>query len=291
MANSSIEWTDSTWNPVSGCTRASAGCDFCYAVPMTRRLAAMGQEKYTGLVNAGKGHFNGVTKTHPDALDQPLRAQKGRVYFVNSMSDLFHPGVPFSFVEAVFGVMAATPHHTFQVLTKRPERAAEFFAQLGDDPLATCTAAVTRETNGALSVDAAPVSWPLENVWIGTSVEDDRVADRIDALREVPAHVRFLSCEPLIGPLDLRGKLDDIDWAIVGGESGPKARPMKAEWAGAIMAACADAGVAYFFKQTGRVLARELGIGDKKGSDSDTWPPEVVAIGAREYPEATGLAA
>ena len=284
MAQSSIEWTDSTWNPVSGCTRASAGCDFCYAVAMTRRLEAMGQEKYTGLVNPGKSHFNGVTKTHADALLQPFQRQTGTVYFVNSMSDLFHPGVDFEFVAAVFGVMASTPWHTYQVLTKRPERAVDFFAWLGDDPVGRCLVAM--EATGGISVDTSAETWPLDNVWMGTSVEDDRVTDRIDALRGVPADVRFLSCEPLIGSLDLGGRLDGIDWVIVGGESGPGARPMKHEWADAIRRECSDASVAYFFKQTGRVLARELGLGNTKGSDAEVWPESIRAIGDREMPTA-----
>ena len=282
MAQSSIEWTEATWNPVTGCTRASAGCDLCYAVTMTRRLAAMGQEKYRGLVNPGKNHFNGVVKCHPDALRQPLRLKKGTVWFVNSMSDLFHLGVPFEFVAAVFGVMGATPHHTYQVLTKRPERAAEFFAWLGSDPTVACAGAAERESG--LAVKTFPDAWPLPNVWIGTSVEDERVADRIDALRAVPAEVRFLSCEPLIGELDLRGRLVDVDWVIVGGESGPGARPMRAEWAARIQAACADVEVAYFFKQTGRALARELGLGDTKGGDAEAWPAEFAPIGARAFP-------
>lgn len=290
MAQSSIEWTEATWNPVSGCTRASAGCDLCYAVTMTRRLAAMGQDKYSGLVNPGKSHFNGVIRTHPDALDQPLRRRRDTVYFVNSMSDLFHPKVEFEFVAAVFGVMAATPHHKYQVLTKRPERAAAFFDWLvkrGLDPIQTCANSTFRVTDGSVEVetDLFSPTWPLPNVWIGTSVEDERVAERIDAIREVPAQVRFLSCEPLIGPLDLSGKLKGIHWVIVGGESGHGARPMRTEWAASIQDACAEAGVAYFFKQTGRVLARELGLGDSKGSDADVWPAQVRRVGSRAFPQ------
>ncbi len=184
--------------------------------------------------------------------------------------------------------MAAAPRHTFQVLTKRPERAAEFFAQLGADPVTQCAGAAHGAAPLALGDVAAP--WPLPNVWVGTSVEDERVADRIDALRGVPTAVRFLSCEPLIGPLDLDGRLSGIDWVIVGGESGPGARPMRTEWAGAIRDACAGAGAAYFFKQTGRVLARELGLGDHKGSDESTWPAEVLAVGGRDLPSTVALA-
>ena len=249
----------------------------------------MGQTKYQGLINDGKHHFNGVVRPAPEALGHPFRRQKGTVYFVNSMSDLFHPKVPFPFVAAVFGVMAATPNHTYQVLTKRPERAAEFFTWLGVDPVLQCVCAAKSE--GGLVLGDVRSLWPLPNVWVGTSVEDDRVVHRIDALRGVPAAVRFLSCEPLIGPLDLDGRLSDIDWVIVGGESGPGARPMRTEWAGAIRDACADADAAYFFKQTGRVLARELGLGDNKGSDATTWPAEVLAVGGRDLPDAVVLAA
>lgn len=294
MAQSRIEWTEATWNPVTGCTRASAGCDLCYAVTMTRRLAAMGSEKYTGLINPGKDHFNGVARTHPSVLGQPFRRGKATTWFVNSMSDLFHPGVPFPFVAAVFGVMGATPHHTYQVLTKRPERAAAFFDWLdaeaireGVRPADVCADAVGEASDGHTVVEAVfdLKPWPLPNVWIGTSVEDERVTSRIDSLRAVQAAVRFLSCEPLIGSLDLRGRLDGVSWVIVGGESGAGARPMRAEWAEAIQAACAEAGVAYFFKQTGRVLARELGLGETKGGKAEAWPARVAAIGGRAFPE------
>ncbi|MCH7639187.1 MAG: phage Gp37/Gp68 family protein [Bacteroidetes bacterium] len=291
MAQSSIEWTEATWNPVTGCTRASAGCDFCYAVTMTRRLEAMGQEKYAGLINPGKSHFNGTVRTHPESLEQPLRRKKATIYFVNSMSDLFHPKDPFEFIAAVFGVMAATPQHTYQVLTKRPERATEFFCWLDDemaDPTAICSEMTVKATNGSIEIDSesTPSKWPLTNVWIGTSVEDDRVISRVDALRTVPAHVRFLSCEPLIGALDLHGQLDGIHWVIVGGESGAGARPMRAEWAADIQKACKEAEVAYFFKQTGRVLARESGLGDSKGSKAEAWPEEILKIGGRAFPQA-----
>ena len=294
MAQSSIEWTEETWNPVVGCTRASAGCDFCYAVPMTRRLAAYGQEKYQGLINDGKRHFNGVVRTYASELGKPFRKRKGVVYFVNSMSDLFHPGVPFDFIAAVFGVMGATPHHTYQVLTKRPERAAEFFVWLNAEadaqdlsPGTFCAYAVDRETKGEVVIEAVfeDAPWPLENVWVGTSVEDKRVVERIDALREVPASVRFLSCEPLIGELDLQGKLEGVHWVIVGGESGAGARPMQASWAAKIHAACSEASVAYFFKQAGRVLAQEWGLGNTKGGDAETWPSDFREYGERSFPE------
>ena len=258
---------------------------------MTRRLEAMGSEKYTGLVNSGKAHFNGIVRTHPESLEQPLRRKKATIYFVNSMSDLFHPKVPFEFIAGVFGVMAATPQHTYQVLTKRPEQAIKFFSWLdsqGSDPTSRCSEMTFQATTGGIEIDAesTPSNWPLENVWIGTSVEDDRVISRIDALREVPAQVRFLSCEPLIGELNLDGQLDGVQWVIVGGESGAGARPMRAEWAAAIKEACKKDGVAYFFKQTGRVLARESGLGDSKGSKADAWPEAIQKIGGRAFPQA-----
>ena len=286
MASSSIEWTEATWNPVTGCTRASAGCDLCYAVTMTRRLAAMGSEKYIGLINPNKQHFNGVVRTHFGSLGEPFKRRPGTLWFVNSMSDLFHKEVPFDFVAAVFGVMAATPRHQYQVLTKRPERMRAFFDWLGEqrhDSLAVCVESAANALDQTLDVgDETP--WPLPNVWLGTSVEDERVADRIDALQSVPAHVRFLSCEPLIGPVDLTGRLNGIHWVIVGGESGFGARPMSPEWAEAIQSACREQRVAYFFKQTGAVLAKEWGLSSKKGSDAEEWPEAHQHLGERAFP-------
>ncbi len=259
MATSSIEWTEATWNPVTGCTRASAGCDHCYAVFLTRRLARMGQEKYKGLVNPGKNHFNGVVKIHPETLEMPLRWKKSRTIFVNSMSDLFHPGVPTAFILKVFEVMKKAHWHKFQVLTKRPERAAE--------------------------LDAV-IEWP-PNVWMGTSVEDDRVLHRVDHLRRTSAHVRFLSLEPLIGPLpDLN--LDGMHWVIVGGESGWKARPMEEAWVRDILRQCREKDVRFFFKQLGSVWARRMGTQDNKGSNWHDLPP---ALRVRDYPEETALLA
>lgn len=210
---SGIEWTDATWNPVTGCTRISAGCDHCYAEALAFRLQRMGQYKYR----------NGFEVTlHPQALDQPRRWKGPRRIFVNSMSDLFHARVPHAFVVRIWEVMAECPQHTFQVLTKRPERMARF----------------TQE-------HPAPA-----NVWLGTSVEDGWVAQRIDRLRACRAEVRFLSCEPLIGPLpglDLVG----IHWVITGGESGEGARPCDQAWVREIRDQCLAAGVAFFHKQWG----------------------------------------
>lgn len=211
----SIEWTEMTWNPVTGCTKVSQGCKHCYAERMAKRLAAMGSDRYR----------NGFRVTlHPDLLDVPRRWRQPRVVFVNSMSDLFHDDIPLAYIERVFATMRECPHHTFQVLTKRGERLAELAPQL---------------------------PWP-ENVWMGVSVESARVLSRVYELQRVPAAVRFLSLEPLIGPLDAL-PLDGIHWAIVGGESGPKARPMRKEWVTAIFRQCRAAGVPFFFKQWGGV--------------------------------------
>jgi protein gp37 len=212
---SNIEWTEMTWNPVTGCTKISQGCKHCYAERMAKRLTAMGSDRYR----------NGFRVTlHPDLLDVPRKWRQPRVVFVNSMSDLFHEDIPDAFIQRVFATMRDCPQHTFQVLTKRAERLAALAPRL---------------------------PWP-HNVWMGVSVEDARVVDRIGYLQKTPAAVRFLSLEPLIGPLnDLR--LEGIDWVIVGGESGPRARPMKAEWVTSILRQCRAASVAFFFKQWGGV--------------------------------------
>ena len=227
MAQSSaIEWTEATWNPVTGCTKISPGCKFCYAERMAKRLRAMGTHRYR----------DGFKLTlQPDVLEAPLKWRKPRVIFVNSMSDLFHPGVPDAFVARVFAVMEEASRHTFQVLTKRPERVAAMRDRL---------------------------PWP-PNVWIGTSVESAAYQWRAKELAKVmAAAVRFLSVEPLLGPVpDL--PLDGIDWVIVGGESGPGARPMSAAWAEDVRDRCVERGVPFFFKQWGGVnkkrTGRELG--------------------------------
>jgi len=212
---SNIEWTEMTWNPVTGCTKISQGCKHCYAERMAKRLTAMGSDRYR----------NGFRVTlHPDLLDVPRKWRQPRVVFVNSMSDLFHEDIPDAFIQRVFATMRDCPQHTFQVLTKRAER---------------------------LAAIAPRLPWP-HNVWMGVSVEDARVVNRIGYLQKAPAAVRFLSLEPLIGPLEgLR--LEGIDWAIVGGESGPHARPMKPEWVKSILRQCRAASVAFFFKQWGGV--------------------------------------
>lgn len=257
-ANSKIEWTDRTWNPITGCTRVSAGCDNCYAVTMTKRLEAMGQEKYTGLVKLGKEHFNGTVKCHDDTLLDPLKWRKPQRIFVNSMSDVFHKDVPFEFIDKIFAVMVLCPHLTFQVLTKRPERAAEYlnaWAKTNREPMRDFVETLT----GHRSLLA---EWPIPNVWLGTSVEDQKAADeRIPHLLKCPAAVRFLSCEPLLGPVDLAytcfngadsfGSMPGIHWVICGGESGPNARPMHPDWARSLRDQCVAASVPLFFKQWG----------------------------------------
>ncbi len=225
MAETSIEWTDATWNPVAGCTIMSAGCTNCYAMRMAARLEAMGTPKYRGLTrkSGGRAKWTGKIALDEKALTIPSTWNKPRNVFVNSMSDLFHPDVPVEFVRKVWSVMKDTRRHTYQILTKRPDRMA----------------AILRD-----GFDVLP------NVWLGASVEDGRVLHRLDDLRKVPAAIRFVSFEPLIGSV-AGGKLEGIQWAIVGGESGPNARPMDPNWIDEIFDMCADTGAAFFFKQWG----------------------------------------
>lgn len=218
---SKIEWTEATWNPVTGCKKVSAGCRHCYAERMSLRLQAMGKPHY-------RDGFR--LALHEDALAIPLRWKSSRLIFVNSMSDLFQRDVPLAFIKKVFDVMVQCPQHTFQILTKRPEIAA---------------------------AAASELSWP-ENVWLGTSVEDVRVVDRIKSLRQVPAAVRFLSVEPLLGPIP-RLPLTGIDWVIVGGESGPGSRPMQPDWVRNIRDRCIARDVPFFFKQWGGTNKKQAG--------------------------------
>lgn len=221
MAQSSIEWTEMTWNPTTGCNKISAGCKYCYAEVMTRRLNAMGIEKY-------KDGFQ--VRTHENELTTPYKWKGSKIVFVNSMSDLFHPEVPLEFIQKVFAVMNDTPQHTYQVLTKRPDRLFELHEQL---------------------------NW-TNNIWMGVSVEDSRVTQRIDFLRQTNAQTKFLSCEPLIGPLG-NMNLDNINWVIVGGESGRKARPIRESWVWDIKLQCQEYGAAFFFKQWGGVNKKKSG--------------------------------
>ncbi len=237
MAETSIEWTDATWNPVAGCTILTAGCTNCYAMRMAARLEAMGQEKYQGLTRktGGRSKWTGKITLDPKSLSVPETWSKPRKVFVNSMSDLFHSDVPADFIREVWGVMQRTPRHTYQILTKRPDRMMEVLSR-GDFPV-------------------------LPNVWLGTSVEDDRVLSRIDDLRNVPAAIRFISFEPLIGSV-AGANLDRVHWAIVGGESGPNSRYMDPLWVDEIETICRRAGTAFFFKQWGgrnkKAAGREL---------------------------------
>jgi protein gp37 len=238
---SNIEWTEMTWNPVTGCTKISQGCKHCYAERMAKRLEAMGSDRYR----------DGFRVTlHPDLLDVPRKWRQPRVVFVNSMSDLFHEEVPEAYIARIFATMRDCPHHTFQVLTKRAERLAAL---------------------------APKLPWP-ENVWMGVSVEDKRVVSRIDSLRQVPAALRFLSLEPLIGPLeDL--PLDGIGWVIVGGESGPRSRPIRREWVNSILRQCRAAGVAFFFKQWGGVR-KDLTGRKLNGTCYDEMPERPIPLRA-----------
>jgi protein gp37 len=243
---SKIEWTDVTWNPVAGCTIESAGCSNCYAMRMASRLAAMRNEKYAGLTrkSGGRAVWTGKIALDAKSLGAPYKWRKPRKVFVNSMSDLFHPSVPDEFIARVWRVMAETPQHTYQVLTKRPARMRELLS----DP----------------SCNAAP------NIWIGTSVEDAAVLHRIEDLRAIRGFIRFISFEPLIGPV---GDVDltDIDWAIVGGESGPRARPIEAYWVQQIENRCRAHGTAFFFKQWGGVTPKSGGR-DLDGREWNEFP-------------------
>lgn len=219
---SAIEWTEATWNPTTGCDRVSPGCDHCYALTLSKRLKAMGSAKYQrdgDPRTSGPGF--GLT-VHPDALDAPRHWREPRLIFVNSMSDLFHDDVPVEFIRDVFQVIAETPQHTYQVLTKRAQRLSRIASQL---------------------------DWP-RNLWMGVSVESRRYVFRVNHLRKVPAAVRFISAEPLLGPLgdiDLAG----IGWVIAGGESGPHARPLQHDWVTELRDECTGSGVPFFFKQWG----------------------------------------
>ncbi len=231
--NSQIEWTENTWNPVTGCQRISSGCQNCYAEKFARRLAAMGQEKYQGVVQLngdGEPRWTGLIRTFNETLKEPLRWKKPRRVFVNSMSDLFHDDVPVDFIADIVRVIKETPQHTYQILTKRPERLAKV---------------------------SEKIEWP-ENVWMGVSVENADYYQRIDLLRQVNVGVRFLSLEPILGPMtDIN--LDGIDWVIVGGESGPGSRSITIDWVREIRDKCFASNVLFFFKQWGGVNKKKAG--------------------------------
>lgn len=276
-SNSHIEWTDASWNCLAGCEAVSPGCAHCYASTMTRRLEAMGQKDYAGLTTAK--HFNGTVRCLPDKLDIPLRWRKPRMVFVNSMSDLFHEDVPDEFIDQVFAVMALCPQHTFQVLTKRAERMAAFLGRIETRIDAVASAILGRIRPAAIPYGTAVgdavgeyynrrPAMPLPNVWLGISCEEQQRADeRIPWLLRTPAAVRFISAEPLLGPVDLLGvdtvasksmgedstlfPADKIGWVICGGESGAGARPCDVSWIRSIVQQCREAEVAIFVKQLG----------------------------------------
>lgn len=283
---SAIEWTESTWNPVVGCTRVSAGCDNCYAVKQTFRLERMGQAKYADLTvlnNLGVRHFNGKVRTVEAALDMPLRWGKPRTIFVNSMSDLFHRSVPIDFIDKVFAVMLAADQHRFQILTKRPERMRKYVGEMDPVRMGVAVRQIIgrRDLLDPNRVEMIMARWEacegvLPNVALGTSVESNDVADRIEHLRATPAALRFLSCEPLLGPVDVYES--GVDWVIAGGESGPRARPCDLAWIRGIASQCALAGIPVFVKQLG---ARPVLDGQPylhchgKGGDMTDWPNDL----------------
>jgi protein gp37 len=232
MADTSIEWTDATWNPVAGCTVLSPGCTNCYAMRMAARLDSMGMQKYRGLTRKSgrRAVWTGKVRLDRTALDAPVGWKKAKRIFVNSMSDLFHEAVSADFVSEVWSIMESTPRHTYQILTKRPDRMAELTASLPT----------------------------LPNVWLGASIENADYLGRIDDLRKVRAAIRFISFEPLLGSV-APADLSEIHWVIVGGESGPRSRPMLKEWVDEIEALCRESGTVFFFKQWGGVRKKATG--------------------------------
>lgn len=314
-----IEWTDETWNPIRGCSRVSEGCRNCYAEKVAYRFSDAGRP-YHGLVGIG-GKWNGKIKFVEEHLLDPLRWKKPRRIFVNSMSDLFHENVTDAMRDQIFAVMALCPQHTFQVLTKRPERMLAYLTQQASEELQQdgrqlmVEMAIETLLQQAISCDF--VKWPLANVWLGVSVEDQKTADeRIPLLLQTPAAVRFLSCEPLLGPINLapRSRLlapvghcpgcvsgdgagpgdhalgsvehpvNDLDWVIVGGESGPGARPMHPDWARSLRDQCEAAGVPFFFKQWG-----ELAPGAQGAKYGNTKLAMRIDRGGRNLTDLPGL--
>lgn len=294
--SSKIEWTQETWNPLAGCTPVSAGCRNCYAANHARRLAGNPNPKVSGAYErtartAGDGRavFTGKVNLLPERLEQPLRWKKPRRVFVNSMSDLFHEDVPTGFIAHVFAVMAAAYQHTFQILTKRPERMAEV---LNDEGFwaGVWGHGVERwwDLKALALIDDIGPEDPLPNVWLGTSVEDQAAADeRIPHLLRSPAAVRFLSCEPLLGPVDIVRSdslalaqaardgltIGQVDWVIIGGESGPGARPCDVEWIRSLLRQCQSAGVPAFVKQLGANIRDRNDAGfDSDWHDGEGWP-------------------
>lgn len=303
-SNTAIQWTEQTWNPTTGCDRISDGCTNCYALTMAKRLKGMGQAKYQTDGNPKTSGPGFGIAVHPEAILEPLRWKKPRLVFTNSMSDLFHSGIDTASLHLIFGVMAATPQHTYQILTKRHGR----MRSLLNDPQFAHMVFHRAKMYGR--PDTAARTWPLPNVHLGVSVENQKWADiRIKALAQTPAAVRFLSCEPLVGPVRLPlmetvggcncggygppyyvhepscgyepGAAYSIDWVIIGGESGPGARPFDPQWAADLIDDARAAGAAPFVKQLGSVWARANGASDSKGGKLEDWPAH---LRIREYP-------
>lgn len=257
---SKIEWTDKTWNPIVGCSKVSPACDNCYAEQQAGMCANFKQAQYQDVVRISPdcdtylGQWNGRTSFVESQLDKPLKRKKPTKYFVCSMSDLFHESVPFEWVAKVFSVMALCPQHTFQVLTKRPERMAYFFEVVKNiDQHPELDQLLFDPWRAVYAAPGDSLPWPLPNVWIGTTVENQEQADRrIPHLLKCAAPVRFLSVEPMLGPVELGMWLEySIQWVICGGEAGPRARPMYEGWALSLMEQCRDASIPFFFKQWG----------------------------------------
>lgn len=273
-----IEWTEETWNPIVGCSKVSEGCKHCYAITMANRLAHIPAtvELYMDTVTVGANgmpNWTGVVKVSENAMDKPLRTKKPTMWFVNSMSDLFHDSVPFSVIDKIFAVMGICQQHTFQILTKRPERMLEYFNYKDKDWKNEGMQGDERIRYQAWHTFGAKIEfdnwkWPLPNVWLGVSVENQKCADeRVPLLLQVPAAVRFLSCEPLLGAVDLNELIVDIDWLICGGESGTGSRPMHPEWVRSLRNQCESVGVPFFFKQWGDWMSK-----GKPADEEDVMP-------------------
>lgn len=304
MSDTTIQWTDKTWNPTTGCTKVSQGCKHCYAERVAHRLWA---RQYPSNPDGSARTFTDI-RLHEDRLDQPSHWKKPTRVFVDSMSDLFHEAIPFDFIDRVFSIMALVPQHTYQILTKRPERALAYLSDR--DRFPKVEDAADPELKRLVGFGQfLSTRWPLPNVWLGTSVEDQTTADiRVPILLKTPAAVRFLSCEPLLGPLDLnrrellcadwRRRLTIgtyIDWVIVGGESGTAARPFALDWARDLLAQCRDTQTACFIKQLGarpviisnapKTIGAQviLNLKDSHGGNMDEWPLD---LRVREFPQA-----